>query len=73
MCQDSMSLDISKDKMQHSIDKLSAPSLPHHSKELEAGRCHENLVTTRWGASVPMIRVQVSSNQATDNLCSVKG
>ena len=59
--------------MQYSIDKLSAPSLPDHSKELEAGRCYAYLETTRKRTSSSMIRVQVSSNQVTDNLCFVKG
>ena len=48
-------------------------SLPHHSKELGAGRCHANLVTTRHRDSLPMTRVQVSSSHATDYLWFVKG
>ena len=62
MCLDSMSIDISKIKMQYSIDKQSAPSLPHHSEELEAWRCHANLETTRQRASLSMTRVQGSSS-----------
>ena len=46
MFPDNMSRDISKIKMKYSLYKLSAPSLPHHSEGLEAGRYHADLETS---------------------------